>query len=93
MLRLNSLVFIGLLVAAGCATSRNEDWPSRIGNYTYDNAVKEMGPPDKTETLTDGTQVADWFVTRGGGLTVSLGLASFGGNTAVSTGTTLGTVG
>ena len=93
MLRLNSLIVVGLLVVAGCATSGKTDWPGRIGNYTYDNAVKELGPPDKTETLADGVRVADWFVTRRGGMTVSLGLANFGSNTAVGTGTTLGTVG
>jgi hypothetical protein len=67
MLRLNSLIVVGLLVVAGCATSGKTDWPGRIGNYTYDNAVKELGPPDKTETLADGVRVADWFVTRRGG--------------------------
>lgn len=81
------------LLVAGCATSGKTDWPGRVGNFTYDNAVKELGPPDKTEALADGVRVADWFVTRRGGMTVSLGLASFGSNTAVGTGTTLGTVG
>lgn len=84
--------FLGLLLLAGC-TAGKTDWPARVGNYTYDNAVKELGPPDKTEALSDGGRVADWFVTRHGGMTVSLGLASFGANTAVGTGTTLGTVG
>jgi len=83
---------LGLLVITGCSSGKT-DWPARVGNSTYDNAVKELGPPDKTETLSDGSRVADWFVTRRGGMTVSLGLASFGGNTAVGTGTTLGTVG
>jgi hypothetical protein len=92
MLRLQSLAIIGLLATVGCASGK-PDRPARVGNYNYDSAVKELGPPDKTETLSDGTRVADWFVTRRGGMTVSLGLASFGGNTAVGTGTTLGTVG
>ncbi len=91
MLRIFAGLFC-LLVVVGCSSGKT-DWPVRVGNYSYDNAVKEMGPPDKTETLTDGTRVADWFVTRRGGMTVSLGLASFGGNTAVGTGTKLGTVG
>ncbi len=82
-----------LLLFAGCATAGKTDWPGRLGNYTYDNAVKELGPPDKTETLSDGGRVADWFFMRRGGMTVSLGLASFGSNSAAGTGTTLGTVG
>ena len=91
MLRIFAGLFC-LLLVFGCSSGKT-DWPARVGNYHYDSAVKEMGPPDKTETLSDGSRVADWFVTRRGGMTVSLGLASFGGNTAVGTGTTLGTVG
>lgn len=83
---------LGLLVITGCSSGKT-DWPARVGTFAYDNAVKELGPPDKTETLSDGSRVADWYVTRRVGMTVSLGLASFGGNTAVGTGTTLGTVG
>lgn len=44
---------------AGCATSKI-DWGSRVGSYTYDQAVKEMGPPNRKETLSDGSIVAEW---------------------------------
>jgi hypothetical protein len=81
------------LFTFGCATKAKLDWPSRVGIYTYDEAVTEMGPPDKTETLTDGTRIADWLQARSGGFSLSLGLASFGSNTAVGTGTTVGNVG
>ena len=47
----------------GCATHRI-DWQSRIGNYTYDQALTEMGPPDKSAKLTDGSVVADWLTQR-----------------------------
>jgi hypothetical protein len=49
---------------AGCATPR-VDWNSRIGNYTYDQAVLELGPPDKQARLEDGTTVAEWLTYRG----------------------------
>jgi hypothetical protein len=49
----------------GCATNRI-DWAPRVGSYTFDDAVREMGPPDKEAKLTDGTVVADWITTRGG---------------------------
>jgi hypothetical protein len=49
------------LVLAGCVTTSKTDWPARVGNYTYDQAVAELGPPDKYTTLTDGTVVADWL--------------------------------
>ena len=60
-------VLAGLLVlgAAGCATTPRIDWASRVGTYTYDQAVLELGPPDKYAKLTDGTIVAEW-VTRHG---------------------------
>jgi hypothetical protein len=49
-----------VLVLAGCATPRI-DWSARVGNYTYDQAITELGPPDKSARLTDGTVVADWL--------------------------------
>lgn len=52
------------LLATGCATSRI-DWDSRVGNFSYDQAVIEFGPPDKEAMLTDGTRVTEWLVRRG----------------------------
>ncbi|MFO1476261.1 MAG: hypothetical protein U1F98_06370 [Verrucomicrobiota bacterium] len=52
-----------LLLAAGCATRIN--WNARVGSYTYDQAVLDMGPPDKKEVLDDKTIVAEWVTHRG----------------------------
>lgn len=52
-----------LVFFAGCAT--RVDWNSRIGSYTYDDAVREFGPPDKSATISDGTVVAEWLTVRG----------------------------
>ncbi len=49
---------------AGCATPRI-DWTSRVGSYTYDQALIELGPPDKVARLTDNTTVAEWLTHRG----------------------------
>jgi hypothetical protein len=49
---------------AGCATQKI-DWASRVGNYTFDQAVLELGPPDKQARLEDGTIVAEWLTRRG----------------------------
>ena|SRR5215471_1866810 len=59
-------IFLGLLalLAAGCATPRI-DWAPRVGTYSYDQAVLELGPPDKYAKVTDGTVVADWLTHRG----------------------------
>jgi hypothetical protein len=50
---------------AGCATTPKIDWNSRLGNYTYDQAVVELGPPDRSAQLTDGSVVAEWLTMRG----------------------------
>lgn len=49
---------------AGCASNKI-DWGSRVGNYTFDDVVLEMGPPDKVATLQDGTKVAEWLTSKG----------------------------
>lgn len=58
-----AVVFLAVL-QSGCATKRI-DWGARVGNYTFDQAVAEIGPPDKQAKLTDGTLVAEWMTGRG----------------------------
>jgi hypothetical protein len=53
-----------LTLATGCATPKI-DWSSRVGTYTYDQAVLEFGPPDKYAKLTDGSLVVEWLTRRG----------------------------
>jgi hypothetical protein len=53
-----------LLIASGCATQKI-DWNARVGNYTYDQAVVDLGPPDKYAKLSDGGTVAEWLTHRG----------------------------
>jgi hypothetical protein len=54
---------LSLLLLAGCSTTKI-DWASRIGVYTYDQAVADFGPPDKEAKLKDGTVVAEWLAYR-----------------------------
>jgi hypothetical protein len=54
---------LGALMLAGCVTQKI-DWPARVGNYTYDQAVLELGPPDKSAKLSDGIIVADWLTSH-----------------------------
>ncbi len=63
-----------LLLAGGCSTTR-VDWKARVGSYTFDQAVTELGPPDKQATLTDGTRVADWILRHGGIRRVDVGFS------------------
>ena len=72
---------IPMLLLIGCATTPKIDWNSRIGNYSYDNAVVELGPPDKSAVLSDGTRVAEWLVRRGysrGGTAFGMGGGFYG---------------
>ena len=75
------------LVLTGCATKK-VDWNSRVGSYTYDQAVADMGPPDKQAKLSDGKTVAEWITHRagGGGLSFGVGGASFSRHTGVGVG-------
>jgi hypothetical protein len=57
------VLFVALLLA-GCVTPKI-DWAARVGNFTYDQAVMEFGPPDKYAKLSDGTAVAEWLTQRG----------------------------
>lgn len=53
-----------MLGGTGCATHK-VDWNSRVGTYSYDDAVRELGPPDKSAKLSDDSVVADWLTGRG----------------------------
>lgn len=53
-----------LLFLTGCATQR-VDWAGRVGTYTYDEAIMDYGPPEKTAKLSDGSTVAEWLTHRG----------------------------
>ena len=61
--------FCGVLLAlliAGCSTTPPVDWDKRVGTYTFDQAVTDYGPPDKSAKLSDGSTVAEWMTSRGG---------------------------
>jgi hypothetical protein len=54
-----------VLFLNGCATTPKVDWNTRIGTYTYDQAVMDFGPPDKQAKLDNGVIVAEWMTRRG----------------------------
>lgn len=82
------------LFIAGCATQKHGiDWESRAGTYTYDQAVSEMGPPDKESKLSEGTRVAEWHLKDRGGMSLSFGLGSYSQHSGVGVGQNLGTFG
>ena len=82
---------LAVTLLAGCATTKPIDWNSRIGTYTFDQAVTELGPPDKQAKLSDGKTIAQWITHREGGTSFSVGTGFYGGNTGFGVGQTVGT--
>lgn len=59
------IVLTTMLLMTGCQSTPKVDWESRVGQWTYDDVIKDMGPADKVETLSDGAKVAEWLLQRG----------------------------
>lgn len=55
------LFFVSLLIT-GCATTTSADWNSRVGHYTYAQAVSELGPPNRQVSLSNGGTEFRWFL-------------------------------
>ena len=79
------------LLLAGCASTPKADWNSRVGNYTYDQAVAELGPPDKSAKLSDGSTVAEWFIKRSSSVSFGVGTGFYSGGSSVGVGHTVAT--
>ncbi len=88
--RFSLFVLLGWLLA-GCASTPRVDWNSRIGNFTYDQAVAEQGPPDKSTTLSDGSTVSEWFIKHSSSFSFGVGTGFYSGGSAVGVGQTVGT--
>jgi len=79
------------LLLSGCASTPKPDWNSRVGNFAYDQAVAEMGPPDKSAKLSDGSTVAEWFIKRGSSVSFGVGTGFYSRGSSVGVGQTVGT--
>jgi hypothetical protein len=79
------LLFLGVTFSA-CKSTPKVDWNSRVGNFTYDQAVAELGPPDKSAKLSDGQTVADWIKHSHGGMSFGVGTGFYGSHSAVGVG-------
>jgi hypothetical protein len=73
-------VILSLVVVflAGCATPPPVDWNSRVGHYTYDQAVAELGRPSRQAKLSDGTTVYKWSAQPNVNPAVHSGMAYYG---------------
>jgi hypothetical protein len=83
-----------LLFLAGCATrpkvDPNIDWNSRVGNYTYEQAVAELGKPDVVAESSDG-KVVDWILKRSPNMSFGFGVGHSVFGPRVGTGVGVGT--
>jgi hypothetical protein len=59
------ILFLAAICFAGCRTTPAVDWNSRVGSYTHDQAVADMGAPDKETKLSDGKMVYQWITLHG----------------------------
>ena len=84
------LLVLTIAFIAGCKTTPPVDWQARVGTYTYDQAVTDLGPPDRQATLTDGQTVAKWVTHRSGGTSFGVGTGfssgGYGSGSAVGVG-------
>ena len=56
-----AVLLLTAALIAGCATAPPVDWNSRVGHYTYAEAVKELGPPNREIRLSNGAIEFKWF--------------------------------
>jgi len=59
---------------SGCATTSPVDWDSRVGRYTYAQAVNELGPPNRQIRLSNGATEFKWFSPAPGGNNFGTGM-------------------
>ena len=87
MLKARLWLTLGVLfLSVSCASTPKVDWESRVGNYTFDQAVLDMGPPERSSDLSDGSKVADWFLRRGSTMSFGVGTGYYGGGSSVGVG-------
>ena len=86
-----------LLIVAGCASrpkvDPNTNWSNRIGTYSYDQALAELGKPDVIAESSAG-RTAEWILKRSPQLSFGLGVGQgvygshsgvgFGAGTSIS---------
>ena len=59
---LSVVLFLAIAFITGCATTQPVDWGSRVGHYTYAQAVNELGPPNRQVRLSNGKTEFRWFL-------------------------------
>src|SRR3954466_8656350 len=81
------------LFLGACAThpkvDPRVDWNSRIGSYSYEEAVNEIGKPDSVADSSEG-RIADWILHRSPNISFGFGVGTGVGGPHVGTGVGVG---
>ena len=80
-----------VVVLTGCSSTPKVDWNSRIGSYTHDQAVADMGPPDKSAKLKDESTVAEWFIKPSSSMSFGVGTGFYSRGSSMAVGQSVGT--
>ena len=59
---LPAVLYLAMALISGCATAPPVDWNSRVGHYTYRQAIDELGPPNREARLSSGATEVKWFI-------------------------------
>jgi hypothetical protein len=85
-----AVLFLAGAFFTGCQTLKPVDWNSRVGHYTHDQAVNELGTPNRQVKLSDGKVVSKWFVQPPVAPRFNSGMTDYGNN-GFGAGQTIGT--
>ena len=53
------------LIGAGCQALKQVDWDGRVGQYSYEQAVAELGRPTTEAKLAGGLRRVEWITNSG----------------------------
>jgi len=87
---LPAVLLLAIALVTGCTTTKPVDWNSRVGHYTYNQAISEFGLPNRQTKLSDGKVESKWFVQPPVGPRFNSGM-SYYGNNGFGAGQTIGT--
>jgi len=82
-MKLGRFSFIVLLLLVGSCASRprvtveDNEWGARIGKYTYEEALTELGEPQMIGESSEG-KIAEWVLRQSPAFSMGFGFASGG---------------
>ena len=74
------ILALAIALLTGCATPPPVDWASRVGHYSYNQAISEFGLPNRQTKLSDGKVESKWFVQPPVGPRFNSGMSYYGSN-------------